>query len=106
MDERDYSLQLLSGNLTPERPPPGFESGARSSMPDNESTLVLEQPPSPPDPEQPQPEQSEIAVFERRVKVDPDVAYRSGLCKRCEPSRSSPWESGALMWLQIGFALL
>jgi hypothetical protein len=47
-----------------------------------------------------------IGVTERKIKVDPEVAYQSGLCKRCEPTRPPRWESGALLWLQVGFALL
>lgn len=43
---------------------------------------------------------------ERKIKVDVDVAYESGLCKSCKPTRDPRWESGALLWIQIGFALL
>lgn len=40
---------------------------------------------------------------ERRVKVDPDVAYESGLCKQCKPTKPSSWSSGALFWMQVAF---
>lgn len=47
---------------------------------------------------------SELA--ERTVKVDPDVAYESGLCTRCEPTKPQPWDSGPLLWMLIGFGCL
>jgi hypothetical protein len=46
------------------------------------------------------------AFVERRVRVDPDVAYYSGLCTRCEPTRPPAWESGPIMWIQVAFAFL
>lgn len=45
-------------------------------------------------------------LTERKVKVDPDVAYESKLCTRCSPTKPSPWETGALLYMQIGFGLV
>lgn len=45
----------------------------------------------------------DVIMNERRVKVDPDVAYESGLCKQCEPTKPSSWSVGALFWIQIVF---
>jgi hypothetical protein len=44
-------------------------------------------------------------VLQRKVKVDPDVAYESKLCTNCKPTKPSPWEYGAgpLFWLKATF---
>lgn len=85
-DTDSYSMQLLSGNLAREQqqqqqppPPPGFVA------PDLTSAVKFK---------------------ERIIKVDPDVAYESRLCKRCTPIRPPPWESGALVWVQAAFAFI
>jgi hypothetical protein len=52
-----------------------------------------------------EPQQAAVTT-ERRVKVDPDVAYESGLCQQCKPTRPSSWSSGALMWIQVAFLSL
>lgn len=47
-----------------------------------------------------------VEMSERRVKVDADVAYESGLCSDCKPTKPSPWSVGALWWMQVAFFTL
>jgi len=88
-----YPSQLLSGNLNTTEPlPPGFTTPEPINEPLSMSAF--------------KPSENASMLTERRVKVDPDVAYESGLCTRCEPTKSSPWESGVLMWAQMWFGFL
>jgi hypothetical protein len=43
---------------------------------------------------------------ERKIRVDPDVAYESGLCSDCQPTKPGAWERGALYWTLLWFGFL
>lgn len=106
--EMEHSFRLLAANATPdgsEQLPVGFRAQPAS----NHRFVYGGQAAASPAVTVSQAAMSglaEPAMTERNVKVDPDVAYESGLCTRCEPTKPQPWESGALWWMQVAFAAL